>query len=381
MSKKLLIIIRNANSYDFGGGERVPVIIAREVAANSDLCPIVLSSSQKLLDFAKKESVPHLKTWWWSNQNWSGPRVLLVPIYLAWQIILYCYYLVLFIKLRPSVVNLQSKDDFIAGTFAARTLNIRVLWSDYADLKHIFLNHRIWYKNPIGKMVYLAGHFAERIIVVSNEDKSLISAHIPDGAVKDKMLVIYNGAFDTYEKVKKNKAFTFVSSSRIVTDKGIRELIEAFMILNEEFPDTALHILGDGPERGQFEELAAPNESISFLGHKSNPLNYVNKAHVFIIATYHEGFSVALVEACMLKMPIIATAVGGNTEIIHDHQTGLLVPTKNVTALYSAMKLLYGDEKLRQVLAENARVQYEKNFQFDQIVKEKFIPLYKGRDR
>ncbi len=378
MNKKRIVIIRNAKSFDFGGGERVPVLIAREVAKNSSLSPLVLSGSEKLLDFAEDESVPHMKSWWWSNQNWSGVRVLLTPIYIVWQIILYFYYLSLFIRLRPLVVHLQSKDDFIAGTFAARTLKIRVLWSDYADLKYIFLNHKIWYKNPIGKMVYFAAHFTEEIIVVSEEDKSLISVNIPNGIVKAKMSVVYYGAFDVYKETKKNKSFTFVSASRIVTDKGIGELIEAFNELNKELPNTRLNIIGDGPEKGYFEELAKNNKAISFLGFKPNPLDFVNKSHVFIIPTYQEGFSQALVEACMMKMPIIATAVGGNLEIIYDHKTGLLVPVRDSKALCSAMRLLHEDEALRQTLARNAREQYIKKFQFDRIVKEKIIPLYEG---
>jgi glycosyltransferase involved in cell wall biosynthesis len=380
MSKITTIIIRNAAKTDFGGGERVPVFIAREVASHSDLRPIICSGSQKLLDFAKKESVPYLKTWWWPRQNWSGPYVLLTPIYIIWQIILYFYYLSLFTKFRPSVVHLQGKDDFIAGTFAARTLNIRVIWSDYADLKHIFLNHRIWYKNPIGKMVYFAGNFAERIFVVSKQDKSLISANIPNGIVKNKMQVMYYGAFDTYKKIEKNKTFTFISSSRIVTDKGIRELIEAFNKLNKIHPDTALNILGDGPEREYFENLAKPNVAIKFLGHKSNPLDYVNKANVFIIATYHEGFSIALVEACMLGMPIIATNVGGNPEIIRDRETGLLVKAKDVDSLYRAMAELYTNNKTRELIGSNARAEYIKKFNFETIIKQQFIPLYKGEE-
>ena len=378
MSEKRVISIRNANSYDFGGGERVPVFIAREVAKYSDLKPIIFSGSKKLLDFARTESVPYLKTWWWSKQAWSGIQVLLVPIYVLWQVVLYFYYLVLFIKYNPLLVHLQSKDDFIAGTFAARTLNIRVLWSDYADLKHIFLNHKIWYKNPIGKMVYFAGHFAEQIIVVSEEDKSLISVHIPKGDIKDKLRVIYNGAFDTYKKPEKKSIFTFVSTGRLVTDKGIGELIKAFNLLNRAHPDTALQILSDGPERSYFEELAKSNKSISFTGYQIDPLELMVKDHVFVLPTYHEGFSIALVEACMLEMPIIATRVGGNVEIIQDHQTGLLVPIKDVDALCKAMDKLYSNKKLCDKLAENAREQYVKRFQFDQIVKKEFIPLYMG---
>lgn len=378
MSRNTILIIRNAAKTDFGGGERVPVFIAREVAANSDLWPILLSGSQKLLDFAKKESVPHMKTWWWPRQNWSGLNVLLTPVYVMWQIILYFYYLSLFIKFKPLVVHLQSKDDFIAGTFAARTLNIRVLWSDYADLKHIFLNHKVWYKNPVGKMVYFAGHFAERIIVVSKEDKRLISMNIPEGIISNKMQIVYYGAFDTYKKVEKNKTFTFIGSSRIVTDKGIRELIEAFNILNEKHSDTALHILGDGPERKYFENLAKSNTAIKFLGFKTNPLDYVNKAQVFVIATYHEGFSIALVEACMLGMPIIATNVGGNPEIIRDRETGILAKVKGINSLYKAMEELYANDKLRELIGKNARNEYVEKFNFEMIIKKQIIPIYEA---
>lgn len=375
-----IVIIRNAAKTDFGGGEKVPVFIAKEVMATGELHPIIFSRSQKLLEFAIKESVDCKKTWWWQKQNWNGKNVFLTPVYIVWQLILFIYYFVLFMKHKPSVVHLQSKDDFIAGTFAARTLKIRVLWSDYADLKHIFMNHAVWYKNPVGKMVYFAGKFAEKIIVVSQQDKSLIAAHIPDGTVKNRMQVIYNGAFDSYKAVEKNPAFTFVSSSRIVADKGIGELIKAFNRLHSVHSDIKLHIVGDGPEKDFFEDSARSNSAIMFFGHKSNPLDYVNKAHVFIIPTHHEGFSLALVEACMLAMPIIATDVGGNPEIIRNKETGLLVPPRNANDLYMAMEELYTNTKLREMIAANARMEYINKFNFATIIQQQFIPLYKGKE-
>ena len=137
-------------------------------------------------------------------------------------------------------------------------------------------------------------------------------------------------------------------------------------------------LLGDGPEAEKFKTYAKDNQKITFLGHQNNPFTYISNADVFVHPTYHEGFSVALVEASMLSRPIIATSVGGNVEIIHDHKTGLLIPPKDVPALYAAMKLLYEDKELRQSIAKNARIQYEKRFQFDQTVKEGFIPLYEG---
>lgn len=363
--------------FDFGGGERVPVFIARETNRDDSLESIVFSRSKKLLDFAATNGVTHKKTWWWSRQNWSGANALLLPIYFLWQIILFFYYSALFAYYRPSVVHIQSKDDFIAGTYAARVLGARVIWSDHADLKHIFRNHHIWYKNPIGKMVYFAAHLAKKIVVVSKEDKRLISENIPNGIIRNRMKVVYNGAFDSYKPVNKYKKFTFVSTGRLVTDKGIGELIDAFMLFSKDIKGAELHFLGDGPERELFQKRAASNTSIIFLGYRQNPLDYVSKSHIFLLPTYHEGFSLALVEACMLSMPIIATDIGGNPEIIKDRETGLLVDVKDTAGLYRAMVTLYNDESLRNKLSRNARNEYIAKFNFETIIKDEFINFYK----
>ena len=378
MRKTVVILIRNAARHDFGGGERVPVFIAQE-AMKHNINPVIFSRSDKLLKFASVNNVPHKKTWWWSRQNWSGAKVLLVPLYIVWQIVLFFYYVALFAKYRPSVVHVQSKDDFIAGTYAARLLGARVIWSDHADLKHIFKNHRVWYKNPVGKMVYLAAHFADKIFVVSKEDKRLIAESIPSHSVLQKMEIVYNGAFDSYKPVEKYKKFTFVSTGRLVTDKGIGELIGAFIKFHDNIPDSQLYLLSDGPERGRFEKQATAHPAIHFLGYKENPLEYVAKSHVFLLPTYHEGFSLALVEACMLAMPIIATNVGGNPEIIRDHDNGLLVVAKSSDGLYEAMKVLYSDKDLREKVSQNARKEYVGKFNFESVIRDNFISYYRGK--
>jgi len=380
MRKNVVILIRNAMPFDFGGGERVPVFIARETNRDDSLESIVFSRSKKLLDFAATNGVTHKRTWWWSRQNWSGANALLLPIYFLWQIILFFYYSALFAYYRPSVIHIQSKDDFIAGTYAARVLGARVIWSDHADLKHIFRNHHIWYKNPVGKMVYFAAHLAKKIVVVSKEDKRLISENIPNGIIRNRMKVVYNGAFDSYKPVNKYKKFTFVSTGRLVTDKGIGELIDAFMLFSKDIKGAELHFLGDGPERELFQKRAASNTSILFLGYRQNPLDYVSKSHIFLLPTYHEGFSLALVEACMLSMPIIATDIGGNPEIIKDRETGLLVDVKDTAGLYRAMVTLYNDESLRNKLSRNARNEYIAKFNFETIIKDEFINFYKENE-
>jgi glycosyltransferase involved in cell wall biosynthesis len=381
MNKKRVIIIRNAKHYDFGGGERFPVFLA-EILQQNDIQPLVISRSLKLLSFAESKDVPTLRGWWWSQQNWNGSRAALFPIYFVWQCLLFVWYTQLFLRLKPTAVHIQSKDDFIAATFAAKFCRTRVIWTDHADLKHIWKNIGVWYKNPVGKLVHCAAKHADTITVVSKSELTLVSDNLKkNDTVGRKLMVVYNGVVDTrndYPTEDVTNTFIFCVASRLVVDKGIGEVITAFTRLVAEYPESRLLLLGDGPDEAQFKKQAAGASSVTFAGYQKDPLRYMASSDVFVHPTYHEGFSVALVEASMLAKPIIATAVGGNVEIIYDDTTGLLVEAKNSDSLYTAMKRCIDDKELCQKLGDNARRQYLERFNFDVIVTKQFIPLYEG---
>ncbi len=382
MAAKTALLIRNAAPQDFGGGERFPVFLAEELE-KQDYKPIILSRSQKLLTFATERGQKTIKSWWWRKQQWSGVNNLLLPAYFVWQAVLYFYYKRLFRSLQPAVVHVQSKDDFISATHAATKLGICVIWTDHADLKHIWQNVQKPYKNTIGKSVLRAAEKAAVITVVSKSEEKLVTDNLPEESpIRQKITVVYNGVLDTaskYQKLSASNVFTFLVASRLVTDKGIREVIEAFKRLHEKHPSAQLVLIGDGPEAQKFHEEAKDTPAIILKGHQPDPLSFMAKADVFVHPTYHEGFSVALVEASMMSLPIIATNVGGNPEIIHNNETGLLVKIKDTESLFNAMDKIYEDNALRDRLGKAARRQYQDKFQFDRIVKDEFIPLYKGK--
>lgn len=383
MVRQKVIIIRNASPFDFGGGERYPIFVS-SILKDNDFDPIIISGSKRLLEYAKTNHIQTMKGWWWKNQNWSSWRVILFPVYVAWQFILTLWYLSVFIREKPGVVHIHSKDDFIAGTFAAKIIGIRVVWTDYADLKHIWLNLSTWYKNPVGKFVYISAFLADAITVVSKSEQHEITAHLSAGSgVREKIVVIYNGCFDVRaahpKKLSENK-ITYSIANRLVTDKGLRETIGAFIAINKKHSNTELLIIGDGPEASIFKKQAEGCSAIKFVGFQNEPFDYINQSDIFLQPTYHEGFSVALVEACMLEMPIIATNVGGNVEIIDDNENGLLVKSRDTDSLHEAMEKLYNDKPLRLKLARNARKTYEDGFTIGVLVKDHYIPVYLGKD-
>lgn len=372
------LLVRNADYQDFGGAERYPIFLAQSLKkCNYD--SVIVSRSPSLLQFAESKNIKYIRGWWWPRQNWSGHRVLFMPIYILWQIVLYFWYLFIIISTKPSVLHIQSKDDFIAGTLAGKTLGKKVIWTDHADLKHVFKNLYVWYKNPIGKLVYVCGLLVDGLIIASNNEKRLISENMKKNSILLKRVVIaYIGASDRKDKYDRrpHSKITFGIATRLVTDKGIGEAIEAFNKLNKSHIDTKLLIIGDGPEAAKFKKQAGNNESIVFMGHLADPFGEMNSLDVFLHPTYHESFSTSLVEASMLGLPIITTRVGGNPEIIKDNKTGLLVEAGNVESLYKAMERMYLDKKLRKELGYEARLQYVEKFNFDNIVKKQYVKLY-----
>lgn len=373
--KKRVLIIRNAYYYDFGGAERYAVNLGYELNKQGWEA-IIVSRSKKILEYAKKNKVRSIQGWWWSKQNWSGKHVLLLPIYFVWQVFVFFWYSYQIIKLRPAIIHPQSRDDFIVATLAGRLFRKSVIWSDHADLKYVLKNLNVFYKNPVGKMVYFASRLAKKVIVVSNQELLLINEVTAPRRLNNTKL-IYNGITNQKAVPKRNFGKTttvFALTSRLVKTKGIGEVIEASKMLERKGYDHRVLLIGEGPEEAIFRKQAG--ESIVFMGYPDDALSYVSGADVFIHPSYNEAFSLSLVEAAMLGMPTIATEVGGNPEIIKNRETGILIKPKDTLSLYSAMEYAIKNPALLEKHGRTLRKSYEKDFQFDRIVKEQLIPLY-----
>lgn len=376
MAQYDVILIRNANLTYLGGAEKYQILLAKELLTNN-ITALIATAHQPTLALAEENQLPHQKTPWLIWQNFQGWRIIFTPTYLIWQLILTIRYYFLFKKYQPKIVHLQSRDDFIAGTLAAKLLKIRVVWTDHADLKHLFTNLYHPLKNPIGKIILKLSQHSNYIILVAKSEKTAIEPLVKrDHPFWQKVKIIHNGILHQSYPHQPQAKFTFGILSRLVVDKGINETIKAFNEIHLRFPKTKLLIVGDGPERSYFEKIAKNNSSIVFAGYQTKPLDWLAKFDCFIHPTYHEALSLSLLEACMLQKPIIATNVGGNPEIITNLQNGLLIAPKNVNQLVKAMTVMLENRRLAKKMAAQAQQTYFKKFEFSKIVKEKIIPLY-----
>ncbi len=376
MAQKVLLV-RNAYSHDFGGGEQYPVHIANELK-NEGFDVLIATRHKKILELAKAEGITVKKSWWWSYQNFSGWRIIFTPIYCLWIAALVIWYLQLIKRQRVDVVHLQSRDDFIAGTIAAKLLNKRVVWTDHADLKYIFRNSRVFYKNPVGKLVAYSAKKADAIIVVSKNELQLIKESLKTSHYN--FVLIHNGIREVAIKPERpypSDIVLFVATSRLVFAKGIQELVDASRRLFKDGEKTKTLILGDGPDASVLMK-GAP-ENVEFLGFHEDALNILAGGDIFVHPTYNEAFSLSLVEAAMLSKPVITTNVGGNPEIIIDKVTGILIPPQDMDSLYAAMKYSIANQTTMKSYGENLHKKYLKEFQLDEIVRTKLIPLYNDK--
>ncbi|MBA2079826.1 MAG: glycosyltransferase [Rhodanobacter sp. 68-29] len=125
--------------------------------------------------------------------------------------------------------------------------------------------------------------------------------------------------------------------------KDQANLIRAFRRVHEQLPDTALVLIGDGGLRGELEACARDEgvaAAVRFLGDRSDVRDLLQGLDVFVLSSVSEGYSMALLEASATALPIVATDVGGNREIVRDGSTGSMVPARDVDALAQAILLL-----------------------------------------
>ena len=157
--------------------------------------------------------------------------------------------------------------------------------------------------------------------------------------------LIYNGV-DIKEFMPQTKSYeapdiTFVGVGRFEKIKGFDVMIKVFANFNHQYPNTTLLLVGDGPERKNLEELAKTlhvEKRILFLGRKSNIPNILRSADCFVMTSHSEGLSMSIIEAMSCGLPIIATDVGGNHELVTDGVNGYLPSNLDFHGKVNALK-------------------------------------------
>lgn len=211
-----------------------------------------------------------------------------------------------------------------------------------------------------GRILEGYGIRPERITVVHNAVDCDIAAHVHPRDLCAEFALPEN-------------AKVLVAAGRLSPEKGHAKLLEALQELRHRDPPVHLILCGSGAmeESLRRQAMAAGlNGRVIFAGFRRNILEYLAGADVVVNPSFTEGLPNVLLEAFSLGKPVVATNVGGTPELVHDGETGWLVPAGDAAALASAITRALDDAAHAQALGTQAREHVKARFSFEKQTEE-----------
>lgn len=168
--------------------------------------------------------------------------------------------------------------------------------------------------------------------------------------------------------------------ARLCPEKDLGSLLQAIKLLSRMLPGPRplLQIVGDGPERGPLEQFTRElglATAVTFVGERHDIPEQLASASMFVLSSLTEGVSLTLLEAMARGLPVIATRVGGNPEVVVHGTTGLLVPPSDPSALAEAMLRLHRQPDLAREMGLQGRMRVEQMYSIVNMV-EAYERLY-----
>lgn len=184
--------------------------------------------------------------------------------------------------------------------------------------------------------------------------------------------------------------FVFIYVGRLVGDKGINELINAFSLLMgkvEEYQRVKLLLVGSlepalDPVKPETLKIIEENGSVLSIGFKEDVRPYLAISDCLVFPSYREGFPNVVMQAGAMGLPSIVTDINGCNEIIREGKNGVIIPAKDVNALLLAMTKMYFDREFHRKLQTKSRIVICENYEQTviwQILLEEYRALLKEK--
>jgi glycosyltransferase involved in cell wall biosynthesis len=220
-----------------------------------------------------------------------------------------------------------------------------------------------------------------RFVAVSADIAKRLTRY--EGIAAERIEVVYNGVStaipSTTESIRQRRAALGFGAEDIVIGtvgrldpiKNLPMLIAALKKVSAGNSRIRGLIVGDGPQReavaGQLYESGL-SDRVVLTGHRDDARELLPCMDLFVLASFSEGTSVALLEAMSAGLPAAVTAVGGNPEIVVDGQTGWVVPSDDIDELASAFEQAVGDQEMRVARGEAGRARFASRFAFTAMI-------------
>lgn len=282
---------------------------------------------------------------------------------------------------RFDVVHCHQYTPFVYGRIAAFGTAARVVLTEHGRF------HPDRFRFKAAPVNWLLAMITPAVVAISSATRDALARFefFPARRIK----VIYNGIEGLVHDVETSNeartelgipegSFLWGTVSRLDSVKNQSMMIRAFLRFVEQYPDSYLLIVGDGPERKSLVDQAAMSgvaDRIIFTGYIQQPTRYMGAMDGFLLSSFTEGTSMTLLEAMSLGVPSVVTRVGGNPEIVIDGETGLLAENDDEIGFADAMATIYRDHELRERLSKNSQDRFQERFTVSRMT-EQYETLY-----
>ncbi|MDD5290738.1 MAG: glycosyltransferase family 4 protein [Patescibacteria group bacterium] len=302
-------------------------------------------------------------------------------------------------KTKPDIIHLNSSKISILGSLAA-SISKLLTKSPTSEVRHpksevVYTAHGWVFNEPMPvwkKLFYkyaekFTARFKDKIICVSEFDyKAALEQKI---CPKEKLIVIHNGIApieflprqEAREKLNlpENK-FIIGSIGNLYRTKGFSYLIETVKKLAEEGMEITAVIIGEGLEKKSLTELIKKHKlenNVILAGRIPEAARLLSAFDIYVCSSIKEGLSYTIIETMLNGLPIIATRVGGNPELIEDGKTGLLINSQDASDLAEKIKKLRNNTDLQQEMSTQARIKAQEEFNLEKMIRETKEVYYK----
>ena len=145
---------------------------------------------------------------------------------------------------------------------------------------------------------------------------------------------------------------------RLVREKALPVLLQAWALVHQRVPDARLEIVGDGPLAQELQTLTEQwglTSTVRLHGFHADVTPFLQAANVFVLSSYVEGLANTLLEAMAVSLPVVATRISGSEDVVIDGETGLLVPAGDAAALARALGELLEAPQRALAMGKRAR--------------------------
>jgi glycosyltransferase involved in cell wall biosynthesis len=282
---------------------------------------------------------------------------------------------------RPDVVHAYFFWSIIYGRLLKLAGTVKILVENREDQGFNWGRHEyIWLR--------ATNRLPDRIVCVSEAVKRVVVER--EGIEPSRIEVVSNGidiqqgTSGKHEVIRRELGFDadhlvlgmVANYNRPV--KGVGNFLDAIPAIVKEMPSARFLFVGGGDEENSLRDKARSlgiEKYVVFVGYKKDIRPYYEIMDISVLTSFSEGLSLTLLESMGYGIPIVATRVGGNPEVVEEGLTGYLVPVNDTPALVDRIVKLLKDQDLRQNMGREGRLRAERQFQMRGVAN-RYLELY-----